>query len=289
MSQHPLISPPQLDAALSEKSIAELEGIARKLRFKLIEMSHAAGTPHLGSALSCVDILVAAYWKAVRINPADPSNPLRDRFILSKGHAASALYATLAARGFFPENWLDSFARHGSPLAEQPSPGCAPGVELATGSLGHGLPVGSGMALAGKIQKRNYRVYVVMSDGECNEGTVWEAALFAPANKLDNLVVIIDYNKWQATGRSNEIMNLPSLRDKWAAFGWEASEIDGNDISAVVEALGKVPESGGKPVAIIAHTVKGRGVSFMQDDNNWHYRVPNQEEVQAAKKELRIP
>ena len=289
MSQHPLISPPQLDAALSEKSIAELEGIARKLRFKLIEMSHAAGTPHLGSALSCVDILVAAYWKAVRINPADPANPLRDRFILSKGHAASALYATLAARGFFPENWLDSFARHGSPLAEQPSPGCAPGVELATGSLGHGLPVGSGMALAGKIQNRNYRVYVVMSDGECNEGTVWEAALFAPANKLDNLVVIIDYNKWQATGRSNEIMNLPSLRDKWAAFGWEASEIDGNDISAVVEALNKVPENGGKPVAIIAHTVKGRGVSFMQDDNNWHYRVPNQEEVQAAKKELRIP
>src|SRR5258707_15088679 len=157
MSQHPLISPPQLDAALSEKSIAELEGIARKLRFKLIEMSHAAGTPHLGSALSCVDILVAAYWKTVRINPADPSNPFRDRFILSKGHAATALYATLAARGFFPENWLDSFAQHGGPLAEQPTPGCAPGVEVSTGSLGHGLPVGSGMALAGKIQERNYR------------------------------------------------------------------------------------------------------------------------------------
>jgi len=288
MSQNTLNSPPQLDAASSGKTIAELEGIARKLRFKLIEMSHAAGTPHLGSALSCVDILVAAYWKTVRIDPSDPSNPLRDRFILSKGHAATALYATLAARGFFPEDWLDAFARHGSPLAEQPSPGCAPGVELATGSLGHGLPVGSGMALAGKIQKRNYRVYVVMSDGECNEGTVWEAALFAPANKLDNLVVVIDYNKWQATGRSNEIMNLPSLRGKWAAFGWEASEIDGNDMSAVVEALGKVPENGGKPVAIIANTVKGRGVSFMQDDNNWHYRIPNQEEVQAAKKELRI-
>ncbi len=127
-----------------------------------------------------------------------------------------------------------------------------------------------------------------MSDGECNEGTVWEAALFAPANKLDNLVVVIDYNKWQATGRSNEIMNLPSLRDKWAAFGWEASEIDGNDMSAVVEALGQAPENGGKPVAIIANTIKGRGVSFMQDDNNWHYRIPSQEEVQAAKKELRI-
>ena len=237
MTKDTLIQAPQLDSALSAKSIADLEGIARKLRFKLIEMSHAAGTPHLGSALSCVDILVAAYWRIVRINPADPANPLRDRFILSKGHAATALYAALAARGFFPEAWLDSFAKHGSPLAEQPSPGCAPGVELATGSLGHGLPVGAGMALAGKILNRDYHVYVVMSDGECNEGTVWEAALFAPANKLGNLTVVIDYNKWQATGRSNEIMNLPSLRDKWAAFGWETSEVDGNDISAIVAAL----------------------------------------------------
>src|SRR5882724_2827680 len=288
MSTNLPLSPPPMDAAATSLSLLELEALARRLRFKVIEMSHAAGTPHLGSALSCIDILVALFWKVARVPAKDPSNPFRDRFILSKGHAATALYATLAARGFFPADWLDSFARHGSPLAEQPSPGCAPGVELATGSLGHGLPVGSGMALAGKIQKRNYRVYVVMSDGECNEGTVWEAALFAPANKLDNLVVVIDYNKWQATGRSNEIMNLPSLRGKWAAFGWEASEIDGNDMSAVVEALGKVPENGGKPVAIIANTVKGRGVSFMQDDNNWHYRIPNQEEVQAAKKELRI-
>lgn len=286
MTKDTLSQPPQLDAVSSAKSITDLEGIARKLRFKLIEMSHAAGTPHLGSALSCVDILVAAYWRMVRINPADPSNPLRDRFILSKGHAATALYATLAARGFFPETWLDGFAKHGSPLAEQPSPGCAPGVELATGSLGHGLPVGSGIALAGKILHRDYHVYVVMSDGECNEGTVWEAALFAPANKLGNLTVIIDYNKWQATGRSNEIMNLPSLRDKWAAFGWETSEVDGNDISALVAALNKIPRDGNQPAAIIAHTIKGRGVSFMEDDNNWHYRVPNQEEVLAAKKEL---
>jgi transketolase len=288
MSQAFSTSPPQLDPRLAGATTAELEAVARKLRFKVIEMSHAAGTPHLGSALSCIDILVAAFWKTVRTNPKEPSHPLRDRFILSKGHAASALYATLATRGFFPEQWLDSFAKHGSPLAEQPSPGCAPGVELATGSLGHGLPVGIGMALAARIQKRDYRVYVLMSDGECNEGTVWEAALFAPANKLGNLVVIIDYNKWQATGRSNEIMNLPSLREKWAAFGWDASEIDGNNMAAVTEALGNIPKSGDKPIAIIANTVKGKGVSFMEDDNNWHYRIPNQQEVLNAKKELQL-
>jgi transketolase len=279
---------PVLDAGSAAKTIPELEAIARRLRFKVIEMSHHAGTPHLGSALSCLDILVAAYWKIVRNDPADATNPLRDRFILSKGHAASALYATLAERGFFPKAWLDSFAKHGSPLAEQPSPGCAPGVELATGSLGHGLPVGSGMALAAKILSQNHRVFALMSDGECNEGTVWEAALFAPANHLDNLTVIVDYNKWQATGRSNEVMNLPSLREKWAAFGWAASEIDGNNMAEVVQALQAIPAGGGKPTAIIAHTVKGKGVSFMEDDNNWHYRIPKAEEVLAAKKELQL-
>jgi transketolase len=288
MNTQPATQHPELDPSLSGKSIAELEAIARALRFKLIEMSHAAGTPHLGSALSCVDILVAAYWKIVRINAADPSNSGRDRFILSKGHAASALYATLAERGFFPKDWLNSFAKHGSPLAEQPSPGCAPGVELATGSLGHGLPVGIGMALAARITGRDYRVFALMSDGECNEGTVWEGALLAPANKLGNLTVIIDYNKWQATGRSNEVMNLPSLREKWAAFGWAASEINGNNMAEVVKALQSIPVGGDKPVAIIAHTIKGRGVSFMEDDNNWHYRIPKAEEVLAAKKELQI-
>jgi transketolase len=266
----------------------DLDLIARRLRFKLIEMSHAAGTPHLGSALSCVDILVAAYWNILKIDSTRPHDPLRDRFILSKGHAASALYATLAERHFFPAAWLDNFAKHHSPLAEQPAPNCAPGVELATGSLGHGLPVGLGMALAGRIQKQDYRVFVVMSDGECNEGSVWEAALFAPAQKLENVAIIIDYNKWQATGRSNEVMNLPSLRDKFAAFGWSASEVDGHDISALTAAMEKVPNGSGRPVAIVAHTIKGRGVSFMQDDNNWHYRIPTAEEVLASKKELNL-
>jgi transketolase len=264
----------------------DLDLIARRLRFKLIEMSHAAGTPHLGSALSCVDILVAAYWRILKIDPANPRDPLRDRFILSKGHAASALYATLAARNFFSAAWLDTFAQHHSPLAEQPAPGCAPGVELATGSLGHGLPVGLGIALAARIHKQNFRVIVVMSDGECNEGSVWEAALFAPRHNLDNVAIIIDYNKWQATGRSNEVMALQSLREKFAAFGWSASEVNGHDMAALVGALSKIPDGSGKPVAIVAHTIKGRGVSFMEDDNNWHYRVPTAEEVAAARVEL---
>lgn len=267
-------------------SSTDLDLVARRLRFKLIQMSHAAGTPHLGSALSCVDILVAAYWNVVNVDAQNPSDPLRDRFILSKGHAATALYATLAERGFFPKEWLDTFATHRAPLAEQPAPNCAPGVELATGSLGHGLPVGVGMALAARIQKRHYRVFVCMSDGECNEGTVWEAAMFAPAQKLDRLCVVIDYNKWQATGRSNEIMALLSLRDKWAAFGWSAHEVDGHDVGILSRLLSNVPDGTGKPVAIIAHTIKGKGVSFMQDDNNWHYRIPKAEEVEAARKEL---
>ena len=263
-----------------------LELIARQLRFKLIQMSHAAGTPHLGSAMSCVDILVAAYWNVLKLDAQKPADPLRDRFILSKGHAASALYATLAERGFFPKEWLEKFAQHRSPLAEQPAPNCAPGVELATGSLGHGLPVGVGMALAARIRKLDYRVFVCLSDGECNEGTVWEAAMFAAAQKLERICVIVDYNKWQATGRSNEIMALAPLRDKWAAFGWTTHDVDGHDLPTLSGLMKHVPDGGGQPVAIVANTVKGKGVSFMQDDNNWHYRVPNADEVQAAKKEL---
>jgi transketolase len=280
MSLQASISTPQPPAS-------ELDRIVRELRFRLVQMSHRAGTPHLGSALSCVDILVASYWTVLRLDAARPEDPDRDRFILSKGHAATALYATLARRGFFPEAWLDVFAQPGSPLAEQPAPRCAPGVELATGSLGHGLPVGVGMALAARLQKRDYRVYVCVSDGECNEGTVWEAALFAPAQKLDRLAVIVDYNKWQATGRSDEIMALPSLREKWAAFGWSASEVDGHDIAALSRVLGKVPDGSGKPVAVIAHTIKGKGVSFMEGLAKWHGVTPNRAEADQAIAEIR--
>ena len=269
-------------------SIEELRKIASAIRGRLVEMSHRAGTPHLGSALSCVDILVAAYWNVLKINSAAPHDESRDRFILSKGHAATVLYAVLAERGFFQKAVLDTFAQEGSPLAEQPSPNCVPGVELATGSLGHGLPVGIGMAMAARIRKLDYRVLVTMSDGECNEGSVWEGAMFAAAQALGRLTVIVDYNKWQATGRSDEVMALPSLSAKWAAFGWKAMEVDGHDLQALTEAM-NLTGSENRPLAIIAHTVKGRGVSFMEDDNNWHYRIPNERELAAARKELGLP
>lgn len=263
-----------------------LESISRFIRGKLVEMSHKAGVPHLGSSLSCVDILVAVYWRALRIDPKRSDDPGRDRFILSKGHAATTLYVTLALQGFFPVELLDTFAQPGSRLAEHPSPGCLPGVEVATGSLGHGLSLGLGMALAGRIQRQYYKVFVVMSDGECNEGSVWEAALLAPVHKLANVAVIVDYNKWQATGRSDEVTALYPLRQKWEAFGWSAYEVDGHDLEALVNLLSRVPDGTGKPVAIVAHTVKGKGISFMEDDNNWHYRIPNEDELMKAKQEL---
>ncbi len=271
---------------LSGAGLSELQAIARQIRGRVIEMSHKAHTPHLGSALSCVDILVAAYWGALRVNPQDPEAPERDRFIFSKGHSATALYATLATRGFFSTELLESFAEPGSHLAEQPSPGCVPGLELATGSLGHGLSAGLGMALAGRIQKRSYRVFVLMSDGECNEGSVWEAAMLAPVHRLENVVAIIDYNGWQATARTEEVMCLAPLRQKWETFGWSATDVDGHDLKGLVDTLRNVPDGSGKPVAVVAHTVKGKGVSFMEDDNNWHYRIPDAGELQTAKQEL---
>jgi transketolase len=271
---------------MSQADSHALPGIAAKLRGMVIDMSHAAGTPHLGSSLSCVDIVTAAYWDVLRIDPTRPDNPGRDRFILSKGHAATTLYAALAHRGFFPASLLETYNQDGSRLAEHPGPNCVPGVEAATGSLGHGLPIALGMALAGRMQGRNYRVYALLSDGECNEGSVWEAAMFAPAQKLENVCVIVDYNKWQATGRSNETLALAPLAAKWAAFGWDAHEVDGHDLKALAALMRKVPNGSGKPVALIAHTVKGKGVSFMEDDNNWHYRIPNQKEVADAKRQL---
>jgi transketolase len=266
--------------------LSELEQIGRRVRGRVVEMSHRSGAAHLGSSLSCVDILVAAYWCCLRIDPRRPDDPDRDRFILSKGHAAMALYAVLAMRGFFPEALLETFGEDAGVLAEQPSPGCVPGVEAATGSLGHGLSLGLGMALAGRIQGRGYRVFVTLSDGECNEGSVWEAAMLAPAQRLDRVAVVVDYNKWQATGRSDEILSLRPLRQKWEAFGWSTREVDGHDPGALVQALDRVPDATGKPVAIVAHTVKGKGVPFMEDDNNWHYRIPDAGEVRQAKELL---
>ena len=270
---------PRVDAAALKLTAAQLRG-------RIIAMSHAAQAAHLASSLSCADVLTAAYWHVLNIDPQSPGDLLRDRFILSKGHAAAALYATLAMKGYFEIEELDSFCRDGGRLAEHPPANLLPGVEAATGSLGHGLPIGCGIALSGRIKGERFRVYALLSDGENNEGSVWEAAMFAAAQKLDNVCVIVDYNKWQATGRSDETLMLAPLRDKWAAFGWDASEIDGHDVGALAEAMQRVPNGSGKPVALIAHTIKGKGVSFMEDDNNWHYRAPTADEVVRARKEL---
>jgi transketolase len=272
-----------VDAAID---IPKLARISREIRYKLIELSHQAQSAHLAGALSCVDLLVALYWSKLRIDGKNPADPDRDRLIFSKGHAVSALYTVLARRGFFPEADLDHYNEEGGHLPEQPSPGCAPGVEWATGSLGHGLGVGLGMAVAAKIQGRKYGTFVVMSDGECQEGSVWEAAMLAPRLVGPELTALIDFNKWQATGRSCEIMAMEPMKAKWEAFGWNAREIDGHDMAQVVDALHRAPEHAGRPTAIIAHTVKGRGVSFIEDDNNWHYRSPSQDEVAKAYAEL---
>jgi transketolase len=236
-----------------------------------------------------VDILVAAYFHTLRIDPTRPRDPDRDRFILSKGHGAAALFQVLALRGYYPEKMLETYGEDGGIFAEHPpTPGHLAGIEAATGSLGHGMPMGLGMALAARVRGQKYNVIALLSDGECNEGSIWESAMLAASQKVERLAAIIDFNKWQATGRSEEILALSPLVDKWRAFGWSACETDGHDMSALVKLLSNVPDGSGKPVAIIAHTVKGKGVSFMEDDNNWHYRIPTAEEVVASKKELGV-
>jgi transketolase len=270
-------------AVLSSQTLRDA---ARNIRKLAVTMSHRSRAAHLGSALSCADILAAAYWGVLRVNPDNPLEPDRDRFILSKGHAASALFAALALRGYFPARDLESYAAPGCRLEEHPTPQAAPGVEAATGSLGHGLPIGAGMALAARIGGRPYRVFVLMSDGEQNEGSVWEAAMFAGARKLANLCAVIDFNRWQATGRSCEVMCLEPLVDKWRAFGWAVAEADGHDPDALVRLMSGLPDPSGKSLVIVAHTVKGKGVSFMEDDNNWHYRAPSDDELSRALAEL---
>lgn len=270
-------------------SAANLEQVARELRARTVLTSHRTGTPHLASCLSCVDILTAAYFHALHIDPAHPGDELRDRFILSKGHGAPALFQVLALRGFYPLSRLADYGQDGSVFAEHPpAPAWLPGIEAATGSLGHGLPLALGMAMAGRIRGQRYRVLALLGDGECNEGSVWEAAMLAAAQRVDNLCVVIDYNRWQATGRSEEVMALAPLADKWRAFGWSTREVDGHDLEALSGELTRLPDGSGRPVALVAHTVKGKGVSFMQDDNNWHYRIPDKQDVERALRELEI-
>jgi transketolase len=262
--------------------------LAAQFRAKAVEMSHAAGAAHLASSLSCIDIVAALYHSVLQVDSRNPKWEERDRFILSKGHAATALYAALAYKGFLTEADLETYGRAKSLLEEHPSPKL-PGVEAATGSLGHGLPCGCGISLAGRINGKKYRTFVLMSDGECNEGSVWEASMFAAANRLGNLCAFVDFNKWQATGRSKEVLALDPLADKFTSFGWEVHEIDGHDHQQIINAVQGVSVDRQKPTMVVAHTTKGKGVSFMEDDNNWHYRIPTIEEVQLAKAELGVP
>src|SRR5882757_10171384 len=259
--------------------------LAAQFRARVVFMSNAAKAAHLASALSCMDIVALLYHSVLQLDPLRPKWDDRDRFILSKGHAATALYSALAYRGFLTEEDLKTYGKAGSLLEEHPSPKL-PGVEAATGSLGHGLPFGCGIALAARINGLSYRTFVLMSDGECNEGSVWEASLFAAANQLGNLCAFVDFNKWQATGRSTEVMALNPIADKFRSFGWNVSEIDGHDHQQIFRAVDAVGMEETRPTMVIAHTVKGKGVSFMEDDNNWHYRIPTHEEVLLAKIEL---
>tara|TARA_B100001248_G_C27349422_1_gene440530 strand:- start:487 stop:1296 length:810 start_codon:yes stop_codon:yes gene_type:complete len=266
---------------------SDLISLSINLRKRIIETSSKAKIPHLGSCLSCIDLLIYLYWEELEIDTNNPNNKDRDRFILSKGHGAPALFQVLAEKNFFPIDDLKSFGKPGSYFHEHPpKPGLIPGVEAATGSLGHGLSMALGMAYASSLKKRNYRTFVMLSDGECNEGTVWEAALLAPNLNINKLTVIIDFNKWQATGRSEEITKLQPLFQKWKSFGWDVYEINGHDFNDIKRGFDLSRNCTNKPSVIIANTVKGKGISFMEDNNNWHYRIPNEEELQSALREL---
>jgi transketolase len=269
----------------NEKQI-NLSELAKRIRQHCIRMTGTANASHIGGALSAADLLAAVYGRALRYDPQRPDWPDRDRFIMSKGHACSALYAVLAESGYFPVERLETFYQNGSPLAGHVMHKNVPGVELSTGSLGHGLPVATGMAISAKRDGRPSRFFCLISDGECDEGSVWEAALFAPHHKLDNLIVIVDYNKIQSLGSVKEVIDLDPLPDKWRAFGWAVRELDGHDLPAIEAAVTQLPFEAGRPSCIVAHTVKGKGVSFMENKLLWHYRAPLGDDMTKALAEL---
>ncbi len=272
--------------ALSSDGLDTLLRRAREVRASVVQMAHRAKSPHIGPALSSVDLLVALYFRVMDVDPARKPLQNPDRFVLSKGHGCMAYYATLAARGFFGLEILETYSKNGSVLAEHPSPVGVPGCEIGTGSLGHGLSIAAGAALARKLRRQPGRQFVLLSDGECNEGSVWETAMFASGRCLDNLVAIIDYNKLQAMGRSDEVTGLPPLAKKWSSFNFATVEIDGHKMPEIVRALEAVPFEKERPSVIIAHTVKGKGVSFMEDDLEWHYRPPTDADLAQALAEI---
>ena len=266
------------------EAAVDVAALALAIRRHSLGMTAEARTSHVGSCLSIADILAVLYGSVLRVSAADPSDPDRDRMIVSKGHAAAAVYAALAERGFFDAARLATFCAEGSSLWGHVTAHDVPGVELSTGSLGHGLAVACGMALAGRLDDRSYRVFTLMSDGECDEGSVWEAALFAAHHRLANLTAIIDYNHLQSLGTVADTLELEPFADKWRAFGWLTKEVDGHDLDQLADAL--APGTNDRPVCVIAHTVKGKGVSFMEGQVLWHYRSAAGAELADARAEL---
>lgn len=262
-----------------------IEEKAKIIRKHVVNMIYEASSGHPGGSLSCVDILTTLYFHTMHHNPLDPEWVDRDRFILSKGHAAPTLYAILAEAGYFPIENLSSLRKIGSMLQGHPD-SKVPGVEVSSGSLGQGLSIASGLALAGKLDKKAYRVYTLLGDGECDEGQVWEAAMLAAHYKLDNLAAIVDRNGLQIDGSTEKIMRLEPIAGKWGAFGWHVIEIDGNKIVEITAALDEAKSIRGRPTAIIAHTFKGKGISFMEWINAFHGRALSKEEKEIALKEL---
>jgi len=271
----------------SKQLALELSRKAQEFRIKTLEMIYRAQSGHIGGSFSAAEIITTLLFHHLRLDPTNPKWPQRDRFILSKGHAAPMLYVALAERGFFPAKDLETFRQLDSHLQGHPDRLKTRGVEMTSGVLGHGLGVGVGLALAAKLDGSSYRVYVLLGDGELDAGVVWEAAMAAGKYRLDNLTAIIDRNRVQLDGPTEEVMPLEPLKDKWVSFGWRVIEVDGHDASKLMAALEEAASVQGPPTAILAHTVKGKGVSFMENDSRWHGKPPNREEYEMALKELR--
>lgn len=265
--------------------IRKLEEKAKKIRIHIINMIHEAGSGHPGGSLSCTDILTVLYFHIMRHNSSDPKWEDRDRFILSKGHAAPTLYAILAESGYFPIEELSSLRKIGCRLQGHADSRIS-GIDVSTGSLGQGLSIASGIACRGKIDKKHFRVYTLLGDGECDEGQIWEAAMFASHYKLDNLTAIIDRNYFQIDGLTEDIMSLEPLGSKWESFGWHVIEIDGNNIEEIITALDNTKKIKDRPTMIIARTIKGKGVSFLEHNNEFHGKALNEEEIKNAMLEL---
>ncbi len=272
---------------INKKNIA-LEELARDIRKEILNMIYRTSSPHIGSAFSIVEILAALYFEIMSVDSNNSQWKQRDRFILSKGHACAALYATLFHKKFISREILDGFAINGGTLEHHPTRNTNFGIEISTGSLGHGLSIGAGIAIGAKHDKANYRTFVLLGDGETNEGDVWESAMFASHHKLDNLIAIVDYNKIQALGRTDEVIGLEPFAQKWDSFGWEVREIDGHNFDDIIDTCKDIPFKQGKPNVIIAHTIKGKGVSFMEDTLLWHYRCPNKDDYTRALEEINL-